>query len=69
MRGAMVTAGAEWVVNGEGVATRKYDGSAYLLLDRQIWKRYDAKRGRIPPPDFMPAQLGRPTCPYPIRAS
>jgi hypothetical protein len=52
-----VSAGAEWVINGEGVATRKYDGSACLVLDGEIWKRYDAKRGRTPPPDFMPAQL------------
>lgn len=34
------------------VATRKYDGTATLLENGKLWKRYDAKHGKTPPPDF-----------------
>jgi hypothetical protein len=51
-----VTPGAEWVVQGEGYATRKWDGVAVLVKDGQVFKRYDAKTGRTPPIDFIPAQ-------------
>jgi hypothetical protein len=51
-----VVPGAEWVVSGEGVATVKYDGTACLVRAGRLYKRYDAKRGRTPPPDFEPAQ-------------
>lgn len=48
--------GAEWVPAGEGVATRKWDGTCCLIRDGRLFKRYDAKKGRTPPPDFEPAQ-------------
>ncbi|HEU5441017.1 MAG TPA: hypothetical protein VFU88_17150 [Ktedonobacterales bacterium] len=48
--------GAEWVAAGEGVATRKYDGTACLIRDGRLYKRYDAKRGKTPPADFEAAQ-------------
>lgn len=51
-----VTPGAEWVGKGEGYATRKWDGVAVLVKDGQVFKRYDAKAGRTPPVDFIPAQ-------------
>lgn len=51
-----VTPGAEWVINGEGVATRKYDGTCCLVRDSKLYKRYDAKRGKKPPDNFEPAQ-------------
>lgn len=44
--------GAEWVVNGEGVATLKWDGTACMIRDGRLYKRYDAKPGRTPPADF-----------------
>jgi hypothetical protein len=47
---------ALWVRDGEGVATIKFDGTACLLRDGILYKRYDAKKGRTPPPDFLPAQ-------------
>ena len=47
---------SRWVADGEGVATRKWDGMAVLVQDGIAYKRYDAKTGRTPPPDFMPAQ-------------
>lgn len=47
---------SHWVIKGEGVATRKWDGQAVLVKDGQPFSRYDAKTGRTPPPDFEPAQ-------------
>lgn len=47
---------ADWVFQGQGVATQKLDGTACLIKDNQLYKRYDAKQGKIPPKDFMPAQ-------------
>lgn len=51
-----VTPGAEWVLAGEGVATRKYDGSCCLIREGKFYKRYDAKKGKTPPQGFIPAQ-------------
>lgn len=51
-----VVPGAEWVVAGEGVATRKWDGTCCLVRDGALYKRYDAKHGKTPPPGFEPAQ-------------
>lgn len=51
-----VTPGADWVIAGEGVATRKWDGTSCLVRDGKLYKRYDAKVGKAPPADFTPAQ-------------
>jgi hypothetical protein len=51
-----VVPGSEWVIHGEGYATRKWDGMAIKLENAQFFKRYDAKAGRTPPPEFIPAQ-------------
>lgn len=51
-----VTPGAEWVLAGEGIATRKLDGTCCLIEGGQLFKRYDAKHGKTPPPAFRPAQ-------------
>ncbi len=56
-----VVPGAEWVVAGEGVATRKWDGTCCMVLCGVFFKRYDVKKGKYPPPDFMPAQEHDPT--------
>jgi len=45
-----------WVFAGEGVATRKYDGTAVRWADGKLWARYDAKRGKPLPPEFVPCQ-------------
>lgn len=47
---------AGWVASGEGIATRKWDGTAVLWRDVRLWARYDAKRGRPTPPDFVSCQ-------------
>ena len=41
-----VVPGCEWVLAGEGAASRKRDGTACWFRDGQLWKRYDAKRDR-----------------------
>lgn len=51
-----VVPGAEWVQAGEGRATVKWDGTCCLVRDGKLYKRYDAKHGKQPPPDFEPAQ-------------
>lgn len=38
-----VVPGAEWVIAGEGKATIKYDGTACLVRDGKLYKRYDRK--------------------------
>lgn len=35
--------GSEWVLNGEGVATVKFDGTSTMWKDGILWKRYDRK--------------------------
>ncbi len=47
---------AAWVVAGEGVATRKWDGTAVLVRGGRLFARYDVKRGKIAPAGFEPAQ-------------
>jgi hypothetical protein len=51
-----VVPGAEWVLAGRGVATEKYDGTCCMVRDGKLYKRYDAKHGKTPPPLFEPAQ-------------
>lgn len=51
-----VVPGAEWVLNGEGVATVKWDGTSCTVRGGILYKRYDAKHGKTPPPGFEPAQ-------------
>ena len=50
-----VVEGAEWVLNGEGRATRKFDGTACMVTNGRLFKRYEVKRGKTAPPDFVPA--------------
>jgi hypothetical protein len=48
-----VTPGCEWVLAGEGVATRKYDGMCVLLDDDGTWwARREVKPGKATPADF-----------------
>lgn len=51
-----VVPGAEWVVAGEGIATRKYDGACCAIIGGVLHKRYDAKHGKVPPFGFRAAQ-------------
>lgn len=51
-----VVPGADWVISGEGIPTRKYDGTCCMIRNGQLFKRYDAKKGKNPPIGFVPAQ-------------
>lgn len=44
--------GCEWVRDGEGHATRKYDGTSCLVRDAILYKRRELRRGETPPPHF-----------------
>lgn len=50
-----VMPGYEWVLNGEGKATRKWDGTCTKLEGGEIYRRYDCKHGKTPPEGFIPA--------------
>ena len=50
-----VVEGAEWVVAGEGRATRKLDGTCCMIRDNKLYKRYTVKKGKTPPANFEAA--------------
>lgn len=56
-----VVPGAEWVAAGEGVATRKLDGTCCMVRDGMLFKRFELKRGKLAPVGFEPAQEADPT--------
>jgi hypothetical protein len=35
-----------WVINGEAIATRKFDGTSTAIINGELYKRFDAKKGR-----------------------
>lgn len=49
-----VTPGFEWVLQGEGDATVKFDGSCCAVINGAFYKRYDAKKGKKPPEGAIP---------------
>ena len=49
-----VVPGAEWVFAGEGVATRKLNGTCCLVRDGKLCKRHEVKPGGKPPPRQRP---------------
>lgn len=67
-----VVPGAEWVLAGEGIPTRKWDGTACMVRDHRLYKRYDVKcqptvvspdgrslpkvKGQQPPAGWKPCQ-------------
>lgn len=44
--------GCEWVLAGEGVPTRKHDGTCCLIRGGQLYKRQELKAGQVAPGDF-----------------
>lgn len=42
-----------WVVAGEGVATRKYDGTCVMFDGERWWARREVKPGKQPPAGFQ----------------
>jgi hypothetical protein len=52
-----VTSGCEWVLAGEGVATRKWDGTCVLIdANYKLWARREVKPGKPTPPEFWAVQ-------------
>lgn len=50
-----VAPGCEWVLAGEGVATRKYDGTCVMLdTDGRWWARREVRKGKTPPSNYVP---------------
>lgn len=46
--------GMEWVLEGEGEATYKWDGSCCAMIEGTFYKRFDAKPGRKIPKGAIP---------------
>ena len=46
----------KWVLNGDGWATEKIDGTCCLIKDGKIYRRYDYKKGRKLPKGAIPCQ-------------
>lgn len=44
--------GCDWVRDGEGVATRKYDGTSCMVRDGKLYKRRELRQGDAAPADF-----------------
>ena len=51
-----VTPGFEWVLQGEGDATIKHDGSCCAIINDEFYKRYDAKKGKPIPEGAIKCQ-------------
>ena len=45
----------EWVFT-EGIPTRKFDGTSVVIIDGELYKRYDVKKGRQVPDGAIPCQ-------------
>jgi len=56
-----VNEGCNWVLNGEGYATEKLDGTCCMIKDNKLYRRYDHKEGRILPIGAIPCQLNKDT--------
>ncbi len=50
-----ITPGCEWVAEGCGHGTRKFDGTCCLVRGGKLFKRYEVKPGGKPPANFEPA--------------
>lgn len=50
-----LTEGTEWVLDSGATATRKYDGTCCLVRQGTVYRRYEVKKDKKPPPGFEPA--------------
>ena len=46
----------QWVLDGFGIPTRKFDGSSCAIINEELYKRFDLKKGRTLPPNSIPCQ-------------
>ncbi|MET8694713.1 DUF5565 family protein [Streptomyces bauhiniae] len=57
-----VTPGCEWVLAGEGEATRKWDGTCVMLSGTGVWwARREVKPGKQPPLDYVQEEFDEKT--------
>lgn len=49
-----VNPGCGWVLDGEGVATQKYDGTCTMFDGARWWARREVKPGKSKPAGFIP---------------
>ena len=45
----------EWAFT-DGIPTRKFDGTSCAIIDGELYKRFDLKKGRTLPPNAIPCQ-------------
>lgn len=45
-----------WVIEGKGIATRKFDGIASAIINGEPYKRFDVKKGKQVPEGALPCQ-------------
>lgn len=48
---------AQWVLDGEGVATRKYDGTCVMFDGSEWWARREVKPGKATPANYRPVSI------------
>ena len=48
--------GMEWVLQGEGIATIKWDGACCAIIGGIFYRRYDAKHGKPIPEGAIPCE-------------
>lgn len=53
--------GCEWVRDGEGIATRKFDGTCCLVRGGKMYRRRELKQGQVAPQDFERADFDEET--------
>lgn len=51
-----ITPGMEWVLDSQGIATIKYDGSCCAVINGKFYRRYDAKHGKPVPENAIKCQ-------------
>ena len=49
----VVADGCQWVIKGEGTATRKYDGTCVMFDGEDWWARREVKQGKTAPAWFV----------------
>jgi hypothetical protein len=53
-----VAEGCEWVLDGKGEATYKWDGTACAVFDGVLYRRFTRKKQKDPPAGFIAAGSG-----------
>ncbi len=46
----------QWVLDGQAIATRKFDGTSCSIIGGELYKRFDLRKGRSLPEGAIPCQ-------------